>query len=66
MPPIEAAGATEPLEKYWFCCMQLASALASRTDATPFVAMAEAAFAKLDRDSCVTDWLSVDGDGRAP
>jgi hypothetical protein len=54
------------LEKYWFCCMQLAGAVASQTDRTPFVAAAKAEFEKLNRDSRITDWLSVDGDGRVP
>lgn len=54
------------LEKYWFSCIRLAAALASQTDTTTLVAAAQAEFERLNRDKRITDWLSVDGDGRAP
>jgi hypothetical protein len=54
------------LERYWLACMELAAALASGADPTLFIERSEAAFQKQNRDQRSTDWLSIDGDGRAP
>lgn len=61
-PQIKVRG----LEKYWFCCMELAAALATQADAAPLVTAANAEFERLNRDQRITDWLSIDGDGRKP